>query len=207
MASIFRYIGAYDSRDDRVFPTQGIYIKTTTEIIGDRLTKYGTLKTDSHFEMNVPVGFGGMSLQLCGRIGRFFENERIMKPLPIDSLFFLGGALSLRGFEPAGATPTQDGVPKGTRAYWAAGMHLWAPLPFNRHFGAFGDLFRTHLFYNFGNCDTLTLANARIACGFGLAFKIGNRARIEVNYCYPLKKHKTDKANPAFQFGIGYEFL
>jgi outer membrane protein insertion porin family len=206
LASIFRHIGAFDTRDDRVFPTQGIYIRTTTEVIGDRLTQYGALKTDSHVEMNVPL-FGGMSLQLCGRLGKLFENERIMKPLPIDSLFFLGGALSLRGFEPAGATPIQDGVPKGTRAYWATGLHLWAPLPFNRHFGAFGDLFRTHLFYNFGNCDTLTLDNARIACGVGLAFKIGGRARIEVNYCYPLKKHKTDRVNPAFQFGIGYEFL
>ena len=51
------------------------------------------------------------------------------------------------------------------------------------------------------------LENARFACGLGLAFKIGGRARIEINYCYPLKKLKTDRTNPAFQFGIGYEFL
>jgi outer membrane protein insertion porin family len=106
--------------------------------------------------MNVPL-FAGMSLQLCGRLGRLFENERIMKPLPIDSLFFLGGPLSLRGFEMAGATPVQDGVPKGCRTYWATGLHLWAPLPFSKHFGAFGDLFRTHFFYNFGNCDSLSM--------------------------------------------------
>lgn len=41
----------------------------------------------------------------------------------------------------------------------------------------------------------------------GLAFRIGGRARIEFNYCYPLTKQKTDKIRPAFQFGIGYEFL
>ena len=51
------------------------------------------------------------------------------------------------------------------------------------------------------------LDNMRAACGLGMAFKIGGRARIELNYCVPLSKQKTDKARPAFQFGIGYEFL
>lgn len=153
---IILFLGAFDSRDDRVFPTQGIYVRTTAEIIGDKISRYGALKTDSHVEMNVPL-FGGMSIQLCGRIGRLFENEKIMKPLPIDSIFFLGGPLSLRGFEIAGATPTQEGIAKGSRIYWSTGVHLWTPLPFSQHFGAFGELFRTHFFYNFGNCDSLTL--------------------------------------------------
>jgi outer membrane protein insertion porin family len=156
LASIFRHIGAFDTRDDRVFPTQGVYVRTTTEIIGDRLSKYGAIKCDSHVEMNVPL-FAGMSLQLCGRLGKIFEDSKIMKPLPIDSLFFLGGPLSLRGFEFAGSTPMEDGVPKGTRTYFAAGLHLWTPLPFHQYFGGLGDLFRTHLFYNFGNCDVLSL--------------------------------------------------
>lgn len=106
--------------------------------------------------MNVPL-IAGMSLQLCGRLGRLFENERIMKQLPIDSLFFLGGPLSLRGFDIAGATPVHEGVAKGCRVYWASALHLWTPLPFSQHFGAFADLFRTHFFYNFGNCDSLSL--------------------------------------------------
>jgi outer membrane protein insertion porin family len=131
LASVFRHIAAFDTRDDRVFPTQGIYARTTTEVIGDRLSTYGAMKTDSHVEMNVPL-FGGMSLQLCGRLGKLFENGKVMKPLPIDNHFFLGGPLSLRGFDPAGVNPLQDGVPKGSRIYWATGLHLWAPLPFNR---------------------------------------------------------------------------
>lgn len=49
--------------------------------------------------------------------------------------------------------------------------------------------------------------NMRVACGLGLAFRIGGRARIEFNYCYPLAKQKNDRIRPAFQFGIGYEFL
>lgn len=194
-------------------------------MIGDRLSQYGALKSESHVEMNVPL-FAGMSLQLCGRLGKIYENPKVMKPLPIDGLFFLGGPQSLRGFDAAGATTVEDGVARGTRAYWATGIHLWTPLPFNQYFGGFGDLFRTHFFYNFGNCETFSLGkitrfvlkaldshsnvitdNVRIACGLGLAFRIGGRARIEFNYCYPIAKQKTDKIRPAFQFGIGYEFL
>lgn len=156
LASVFRHIGSFDSRDDTVFPSQGVFIRTTSEVIGDRLSQYGAVKSESHVEMNVPL-FAGMSLQLVGRLGKIHENQRVMKPLTIDSLFFLGGPQSLRGFETARATPVEEGVPRGTRAYWATGVHLWTPLPFNRYFGNFGDLFRTHFFYNFGNCETFTL--------------------------------------------------
>jgi len=206
LASVFRHIACYDTRDDSVFPTQGVLARTTSEIIGDRLSQYGVAKSESHVEMNVPL-FAGMSLQLCGRLGKIMENPKVMGPLPIDSLFFLGGPQSLRGFDGSGATTVQDGVPRGTRVYWATGIHLWTPLPFNRYFGGFGDLFRTHFFYNFGNCETLTLDNVRVACGMGLAFRIGGRARIEFNYCYPLARQPSDRIRPGFQFGIGYEFL
>lgn len=153
--SIFRHIAAYDTRDDNVFPMKGVFIRTTSEVIGDKLTNYGAVKGESHIEMNVPL-FAGMSLQLCGRFGKILENLKVMNPTPIDSLFFLGGPQSLRGFDTAGATPVRDGVPRGTRAYWATGIHLWSPLPFQSYFGNFGDLFRTHLFYNFGNCETFS---------------------------------------------------
>lgn len=226
VASIFRHIGTYDTRDCRVFPTQGVYVKTTNELIGEKITQYGSLKSEGHIELNAPL-FGGMSLQLSGRVGRIFENQRIANPTKIDSLFFLGGPLNLRGFEIGGATPSLEGVPKGSNIYWASAVHLWAPLPFSRYFGGFGELFRTHLFYNFGNCDSLSLGkwpatvkhlkisentfsisdNMRIACGLGLAFRIGGRARIEFNYCYPLARQKTDRVNNSFSFAIGYEYL
>lgn len=206
VCSIFRHIGNFDTREDTVFPTQGIHIRTTNELIGDKITQYGTLKSEGHIELNAPL-FRGMSLQLTGRIGKIFENQRIAEPTKIDSLFFLGGPLNLRGFHIAGATPTQDGTPTGTNVYWASAVHLWAPLPFSQYFGGFGELFRTHLFYNFGTCDSLSFNNMRIACGMGLAFRIGGRARIELNYNYPLAKQKYDRANNSFSFAIGYEYL
>lgn len=47
------------------------------------------------------------------------------------------------------------------QSYWASGIHVWSPLPFSRYFGGFGDLFRTHLFYNFGTCNTFTTGKAQ----------------------------------------------
>lgn len=109
-----RHIMAYDSRDNSVFPTQGIYFRTTSELFGDTLAKFGALKTDSHLELNVPL-FAGASLSLCGRAGKIIEDKRTMKSTPIDSLFFLGGPQSLRGFDLAGATTVKDGVPQGSK--------------------------------------------------------------------------------------------
>lgn len=51
------------------------------------------------------------------------------------------------------------------------------------------------------------IENMRSAAGIGLAFKLAERARIELNYCIPLRKCAGDKIENGFQFGIGYEFV
>lgn len=51
------------------------------------------------------------------------------------------------------------------------------------------------------------LENMRSAVGVGLAFKLAERARIEMNYCIPVRKYANDKPVNGFQFGIGYEFV
>lgn len=114
LASIFRYTGAYDQRDNSIFPTEGLYIRTTAELIGDSLSRYGSVKSDSHVEVNMPL-FAGMSLQWCGRFGKVFEDRKLIKSTPIDGLFFLGGPQSLRGFDQAGATPCEENVARGTK--------------------------------------------------------------------------------------------
>jgi outer membrane protein insertion porin family len=41
LAAIFRYVGAWDRRDDSVFPTRGFFVRTTNEIIGSKFKKFG----------------------------------------------------------------------------------------------------------------------------------------------------------------------
>jgi len=47
----------------------------------------------------------------------------------------------------------------------------------------------------------------RSAFGMGIAVKLAERARIELNYCVPVRRQNTDKVLNGFQFGIGYEFV
>ena len=111
------------------------------------------------------------------------------------------------------------------QTYWSTGLHLWTPLPFNSVFKGLGNNFRTHFFYNMGNFNSFSTGkqenifkilffqnlnfsdSMRSAAGIGLAFKLAERARIELNYCIPVRKFEGDKPVRGFQFGIGYEFV
>lgn len=205
MASVVRHIASYDQRDSSVFPSRGIHLKTTAEFsgLGGNISY---LMGYTHAEINRPL-FGGISVQLCSRIGFMKDYDKNTPEPPIASLFTIGGPLSLRGFKFAGVGPHIDSCPLGVYSYWTGGLHLWAPLPFNSYLGRFGNLFRTHLFYNVGDCKVFSTETLRTAAGIGLAIRLGERARIEFNYCYPLNKQSGDKPQKGFQFGIGYEFI
>lgn len=47
----------------------------------------------------------------------------------------------------------------------------------------------------------------RSTAGIGIAFRMGQKARIEFNYCQPLSYEAGDRVVKGFQFGIGYEFV
>lgn len=205
LASMFRHICVYDQRDSTIFPSQGLFIKMTNEMSGFGGNVSYT-KSNTHGEINIPL-FGGMSLQFCGRVGMVQENDK-SPAVPISSLFTLGGPLTVRGFQTAGIGEHIEGAAVGAHTYWASGIHLWTHLPFRRHFGGFGENFRVHLFGNAGNVDSFSTDGCRTSIGAGIAFRLGERARIELNYCKPISKIKKDATKPeGFQFGIGYEFL
>ena len=87
----------------------------------------------------------------------------------------------------------------------------------------FLDLFRMHTFLNAGNLMSdyqfdvsskslqanidEAVQDFRLTYGLGLAFKLGGIARIELNYCVPLRTQKGDKPAPGLQFGVGVDFL
>lgn len=137
--------------------------------------------------------------------------------------FFIGGPLNVRGFELRGLGPSSENFALGGLTYWAAGLHLYSSLPFassSHSLAGFLDLFRFHTFFNAGNLmsdyqfnqsfqDNVDRAvqNFRLSYGLGLAFKLGGVARIELNYCVPLRTQRGDKPAPGLQFGVGVDFL
>jgi len=145
------------------------------------------------------------------------------KTVTLSDHFYLGGPLNVRGFDTRGLGPSSEGNALGGMAYWATGLHLYTPLPFRSGSSSgFGDLFRTHSFVNAGNLLPCFVYNAdrgishnmdeairnfRLSYGFGLALKFGGIARIELNYCLPVRAQKGDKIAPGLQLGVGVSFL
>ncbi|TNN40460.1 Sorting and assembly machinery component 50 B [Liparis tanakae] len=113
----------------------------------------------------------------------------------------------------------QSGDYLGGEAYWAGGLHLYTPLPFRPGKGGFGDLFRTHFFLNAGNLCNLNYGDGprahlqklaecmRWSYGAGIVLRLGNIARLELNYCVPMGVQSGDRICDGVQFGAGIRFL
>lgn len=201
--SSINYSVCFDSRNSKVFATNGIYAKSNHEVINNSFRNLGYLKSDLHLEYN-HLFLKDLSIQICGRIGNILELENNQKA-DISDLFFFGGPQNLRGFSTAGANGQKCGVCLGAKCYWLSSFHIWTTLPFSRYFGNFRNISRMQLFYNVGKAGGFTFSNIRSAIGAGLAFKIGEKARLEFNYCIPLRFQNSD-VRKKFQFGIGYDF-
>ncbi|XP_030873370.1 sorting and assembly machinery component 50 homolog [Leptonychotes weddellii] len=134
-------------------------------------------------------------------------------------LFYLGGPTSVRGFSMHSVGPQSEGDYLGGEAYWAGGLHVYTPLPFRPGQGGFGELFRTHFFLNAGNLCNLNYGEGpkahirklaeciRWSYGAGIVLRLGNIARLELNYCVPMGVQKGDRTCDGVQFGAGIRFL
>ena len=109
----------------------------------------------------------------------------------------------MRGFDIRGIGPSRDGNSLGGTVYWASGLHLYTPLPFRPGRGGLGDLFKSHVFVTAGNVGNYWLSghvgqdfnkvteNFRLSYGLGIALKLGGIARLELNYCVPVKVRRN----------------
>ncbi|KYB27071.1 sorting and assembly machinery component 50 homolog [Tribolium castaneum] len=214
LKSALRHIISIDLRDDLIFPTSGSLLQLTSEVAGLG-GDVGFLKNEFFIQGNYSL-VEDFVLQgtLSGGFMRGLSND--MK-IGMSDMYYLGGPLTLRGFQMRGVGPHSEGDALGSMAYWASGLHLFSPLPFRPGRGGFGDLFKTHLFITAGNVgdfslsdknliDSLT-ASVRISYGVGIALRLGNMARVEVNYCFPHTFEKGDQIHPGIQFGIGVQFV
>ncbi|XP_063898606.1 sorting and assembly machinery component 50 homolog B [Helicoverpa armigera] len=157
----------------------------------------------------------GVVLQACAAAGVLHD---VYGTAPPDH-FFLGGPTSVRGFQQRGLGPHCDGQAVGGRAYWASGVHLFAPLPVPGGRTGLGALFRSHLFLNAGclafpehrgqwsGAQLQALSLARVSLGLGLCVRLGRAARLELNYVLPLRALPPDRPYSGLQLGLGASFL
>ncbi len=100
----------YDSRDNRLFPTKGIYTSLSTEVADPYIGSERTFARQRYFGRFYYPLFGGMVLRLNTEGGLI--TSRKLEGVPQYERFYLGGILSLRGFDLQSVGP-QVSVPSG----------------------------------------------------------------------------------------------
>lgn len=203
-----------DTRDSTVFPISGSVIQWKSEVAGLG-GNVGFLKNELFSQLNVALK-SNFSLQ--GSFGAGVLNDIMTdKTYSLVDRFFVGGPLTLRGFNYNSIGPKADGCALGGSLYWIGALHLYTPLPHGPKKGTFGDLFRVHLFANAGTltnfssslkkCFESLSTDIRLTYGIGLAYRLGQIARIELNYCIPVLYTTDDKLMDGFRFGVGVHFM
>ncbi|CAG0885268.1 unnamed protein product [Cyprideis torosa] len=207
------YSFSRDQRDDAILPGRGNLSRVAFELAGLG-GDVGFGKCELEHQINLPVPLLDLwTLQVSLQAGAMFHPFENKFFYGVDR-FFLGGPLGLRGFKINGVGPHDSGFALGSEGYWAAGLHLYAPLPLLR--GNFSrEYLRTHAFLTTGNAvsmdDSKTLPKMldgrRVSCGVGVVLRVARIARLELNYCFPIAFLPSDRVEPGFQFGVGMTFL
>uniref|UniRef100_A0A8C7XLZ0 SAMM50 sorting and assembly machinery component n=1 Tax=Oryzias sinensis TaxID=183150 RepID=A0A8C7XLZ0_9TELE len=205
-----------DTRNSSILPKKGGLLKIHQELAGFTGGDACFLKEDFEIQLNKKLFWDSvLSASLWGGLLLPLGDEKTS----IADRFYLGGPTSIRGFSMYSMGPQSDGDYLGGEAYWAGGLHLYTPLPFRPGRGGFGELFRTHFFLNAGNLCNLNYGEGpqahlkklaeclRWSYGLGIVLRLGNIARLELNYCIPMGVQSGDRICDGVQFGAGIRFL
>ncbi|XP_041072129.1 sorting and assembly machinery component 50 homolog [Carcharodon carcharias] len=205
-----------DTRNSAILPKRGALLKINQELAGYTGGDVSFLKEDVELQFNSSLLWDSvLSASLWGGLLVPIGD----KPSSIADRFYLGGPTTVRGFSMYSIGPQSEGDYLGGEAYWAGGLHFYTPLPFRPGQGGFGDLFRTHFFLNAGNLCNLNYGEGpyahlqklaeciRWSYGAGIVLRLGNIARLELNYCIPMGVQSGDRICDGVQFGAGIRFL
>ncbi|XP_007939992.1 sorting and assembly machinery component 50 homolog [Orycteropus afer afer] len=189
-----------DSRNSSILPKRGALLKINQELAGYTGGDVSFLKEDFELQLNKQLMLDSViSASLWGGMLVPIGD----KPSSIADRFILRGPESSL-VSPVALFCSDPGDYLGGEAYWAGGLHLYTPLPFRPGQGGFGELFRTHFFLNAGNLCNLNYGEGpkahirrlaeciRWSYGAGIVLRLGNIARLELNYCIPMGVQKGD---------------
>jgi len=203
MLSEVSHILTYDRRDSKIQPTEGYYIRNTTDLAG--------LGGDSRYVRNL-VGAGQFFrlgdqwiLALSGEAGYVFG---IGDDPGLRDRFNLGGD-SLRGFESWGVGPrdrlTEDAL--GGEWMYNASAQVTFPIGLPNEYGVTG-----HLFTDMGSLGGITPNSPiiqdsgaiRVSIGFGIGWQ-SPLGPIGVDFGIPVLKEDFDQTE-SFRINFGTRF-
>jgi outer membrane protein insertion porin family len=210
LKSAFRYSLIHDTRDDPIMPSKGHAFQSTTEVAGlGGDVKFVKQELAAQFNFSLGRGCSVNTLAKAGFLHPLGDRSRLV------DRFFLGGPVSLRGFQYCGVGPREKDCALGGDLFGLIAIHLTFPFPLRD----VPDFVQGHIFANAGNLTTydqnasiatnfktLTSRDSmRTAIGAGLLFKTVF-GRIELNLCHPIHKQPGDIAQ-TWQIGLSLSFL
>ncbi|XP_050530646.1 sorting and assembly machinery component 50 homolog A-like isoform X2 [Daktulosphaira vitifoliae] len=214
LKSSIKHLTTLDTRDSKVLPNNGVFCQMVMEVAG-----FGG---DISFLRNYFIGqfFSKITNDVVfqGSFGGGFMTDlgTFKKPNLMDK-FFLGGPMTLRGFQSRGIGSLSNNSIAGVTSYWVSAIHIYIKPLLGMENSRINDVFRLHLFCNAGNISFIgndaksSMSNLfkefRLAAGVGIVARIGNSARFEFNFCNPLQYIKGDRTVNGFQFGVGVHFI
>lgn len=238
----FHYIYTNDNRDNRHCPTRGSYLQMKNEIAGfggdvnfiksqfkvqnffpilSRLISGLSSGFSFHAGILYPITpFSPLSV-LNSRSSSHKHDQTASDSLVggstcISDRFWLGGPLTMRGFNHKGVGPrtspklpgAKSGDSLGGDLIWSLGYSIYAPFPY----AMLNDAgLRVQLYTNVGNLcawetslrTLISGARATVGVGLLLPMPIG---RVEANYGYVLRANSRDDQR-RFQLGFGVDFM
>lgn len=119
LTSSLRLTLSWDSRDNRLFPTNGFYASASTEVADTYLGSDNVFTRYTAFARFYKNVFGGFVLRLNTEWG--LVTSRLPEGVPIFERFFLGGIFNVRGFRlfslgPRAGLPTRTDPNAAVRA-------------------------------------------------------------------------------------------
>ena len=197
---------AYDSRDSRLFPTDGWYIWLDTEVtgLGGDSAYYSGKTGASYF---YPI-YDGVVMNVLGEIAAIegYGDEEVA----INERYYLGGS-TLRGFEQSGVGPrdivTADSL--GGNRFYRGTVEFSFPVGLPEELGVKG-----HTFSDFGSLFDLDesesdpnvedVDNIRASAGIGLSWR-SPFGPIRVDLAHPFASENFDQEE-TFRFNFGTRF-
>ncbi|KAG2197401.1 hypothetical protein INT47_005654, partial [Mucor saturninus] len=205
-----------DQRNSATLPTRGHFLGIYQELSGlggrgDTSFLKHEMQASFHQAL-VDEGDSKLVFSTSVRAGLFTAlNDKENEQMHMSDRFYVGGPLSVRGFKMGGIGEREGNDALGGEGYWAAGASLISSIPGLSHLPI-----KAHAFANAGSIvtragtpsDTIKdlSETPRTSVGFGLILH-HSIARLEANYCIPLKYAGTDLPEPKLQFGFGLNFL
>jgi outer membrane protein insertion porin family len=204
--SIMSAIGqdlTYDRRDDRFDPTEGYYVRLSTDLAG--------LGGDAQFLRNrLTVGtyYSIVDEWVASLTGEAGYLENLGEKTRIQHRFFLGGD-SLRGFSNGGVGPreTTRGAALGGHELYAGSAELTFPSGLPKEIGI-----RTSVFSDFGTLldsgetgsDIQDSQSIRVSAGVGALWR-SPFGPVKISFAKPIRKESFDKTE-VFRFSFGSRF-